>query len=300
MGFGRFTMASAIIVAAAATSIGCRKPPVRAVVVATIVPVANLAERVAGPDADVRVLVGGDSSAHEAPSDVGSKLAGLKLAVRVGLGFDDWLDALAKAQGKGVRSLAIGDRVPTRTVSLPLRSVGAKADPHEDPARIDPYVWLDPQRMRLAAKAIGEELARSDASHAKAYRFRAGELDETLGRFDDAMEAKVKACAPAPVVVDAPVLGYFAERYGVPVVAVLRPLGEPPAAPWLADLRATVADVPAAHVIVTAREIQDESRALERPIAHVPIAGRTVEDVVAALVDAVCAARNPALGPAGR
>ncbi len=268
----------------------CRKSAGRAVVVCTVVPVANLAERVAGPDADVRLLVAADASAGKAPLDVAVKIAGVRLAVRVGLGFDDWLDALARAEGKGVRSLAIGDRVPTRTVSLPMRSTGSKADPHEDPARIDPYVWLDPQRMRLAAKAIGEELARADAAHANAYRFRAGELDDVLGRFDDAMEAKMKACTPAPLVVDAPVLGYFAERYGVTVVAVLRPLGVPAAAPWLASIRAALVDIPQARVLVTAREIPDEARSIDRPVQHVPTDGRTVEDAVSALVEAMCPA----------
>jgi ABC-type Zn uptake system ZnuABC Zn-binding protein ZnuA len=297
----RTALGLALLVAAALA--GCRKPAGRAVAVATVGPVADLVARVAGDDAELRRLVPEGAAAGAPPADAAAKLSGVRLAVRVGLGFDDWLDALAKQANPKVRSLAIGDRVPTRTSTLPARAAGAGAgrDPHEDPVRIDPYVWLDPQRMRLAVKAIGEELARADAAHANAYRFRAGALDEALGRVDDALEARLRACAPAPIVADEPVLGYFAERYGIAVVTVLRPFGAKASAEWDASVRAALAELPQANVVVTAREVPEEARALGRPILHVPILDQPVETAALALADALCpgGAHGGGRAPAG-
>jgi zinc transport system substrate-binding protein len=272
----------------------CRKPAGPPVVVATTAPVADLVQRVAGADATVTRLVQPGASPREAPADVGGKLAGVRLAVRVGVGFDDWLDALAKGVNPKVRSLAIADRVPTRTSTLPARAAGAGGDGHDDPSRIDPFVWLDPQGMRLAAKAIGEELARADAAHATAYRFRAGELDEALRRLDEETEAKLAECKAPPIVADAPVLGYFAERYRVPVVTVLRPFGAPAAAAWVDAVKATVAELPAVALLATAQEIPPEMRELGRPVRHVPVLDLPVDEAVRALAGALCAAGNAA------
>jgi zinc transport system substrate-binding protein len=282
------------ILFACAALTACRKPAGRAVVVVTVGPVADLVARVAGPDAEVRRLVPEGAAAGVAPADVAAKLADVRLAVRVGLGFDDWVDAIAKQANPKARSLALGDRVPTRTSTLPARAAGPGADPHEDPVRIDPYVWLDPQRMRLAVKAVGEELARADAAHANAYRFRAGELDEALGRVDDALEARLRTCAPAPIVADAPVMGYFAERYGISVATVLRPFGRAATPEWVASVRATVAEMPQVNLVVTAREVPEEARTLGLTVLHVPVLELPVEAAATALADALCPAGSGA------
>jgi ABC-type Zn uptake system ZnuABC Zn-binding protein ZnuA len=284
------SLGAGLVALGAIASSACRKPSGPPVVVATTAPLADLVQRVAGADAVVVKLVSQGSAAREAPADVEAKLAGVRLAVRVGVGFDDWLDALAKAANPKARSLAIADRVPTRTSTLPARAAGGEADGHEDPARIDPYVWLDPQGMRLAAKAVGEELARADAAHASAYRFRAGELDEVLRKLDEASEAKLVECKAPPIVADAPVLGYFAERYRISVVTVLRPFGGPATAAWLASVKAAVAELPAVALLATGSEIPEEMKGLGRPVSHVPVLDLPVDVAVRTLVEALCAA----------
>lgn len=272
----------------------CRAPTGPAVVVATTTPVADLVQRVAGPDAIVTKLVLTGADPREAPANAESKLVGVRLAVRVGVGFDDWLDMLARRANPKVRSLALADRVPTRTSTLPARAAGSEDDGHEDPARIDPYVWLDPQGMRLAAKAIGEELARADSAHAAAYRFRAGEVDEALRILDEESEAKLVACKAPPIVADRPVLGYFAERYRIPVVTVLRPFGTEATASWVASVKATVAELPAVAILATGKDIPQEMKTLGRSVTHVPVVDRPVDEAVRALVDALCAAGKSA------
>ena len=79
-----------------------------------------------------------------------------------------------------VRVLELGDRVPTI----------ARAD-----GSIDPYPWMDPQRARLMATAIAEDLARTDSSHAAAFRDRASALDAALDALDHETEDATAALA---------------------------------------------------------------------------------------------------------
>jgi hypothetical protein len=95
-------------------------------------------------------------------------------------------------------------------------------------------------------------------------------------------------------VADAPVLGYFAERYRVPVVTVLRPFGAPAAAAWVDAVKATVAELPAVALLATAQEIPPEMRELGRPVRHVPVLDLPVDEAVRALAGALCAAGNAA------
>jgi ABC-type Zn uptake system ZnuABC Zn-binding protein ZnuA len=188
---------------------GCRpKPHERARVAVSIFPIYDLARRIAGEDADVALLLPPGSSPHapklgpEAESDV----AHAKLVVGVGLGLDEWLTPLlAKADPK-VRVLKVGDRVPTLSSSVDT---------------VDPHVWLDPQRARLIATAIVEDLARADASHAMAFRKRAEALDASLGALDKEIEQRTAAWTTRGFVTFEPSFGCYAERYRLQVLGVV-------------------------------------------------------------------------------
>jgi zinc transport system substrate-binding protein len=190
-------------------------------VAVSIFPIYDLVRRVAGPDADVTLLLPpGRSPAGFAPTakdeaDVGAA----RVVVWVGLGLDPWMGDLVQAKNApkaSVKVLKVGDRVPT------LATTGK---PYVDPASgggtavVDPHVWLDPQRATVMAKAIGEELARADARHADAYRRRADEVSDALDVLDKELEAKTRpwqagALATPP---DAGLV-YFADRYHLRLV----------------------------------------------------------------------------------
>jgi ABC-type Zn uptake system ZnuABC Zn-binding protein ZnuA len=179
----------ALLVAALALG-GCHpKARERLVVAVSEFPIADLVRRIAGPDADVALVASGAG----AP-------AGARVFVSVGLGFDPWMDALAAQAPPKSRVLKVGERVPTLTM----------AD-----GAIDPYVWMDPQRARVIATAIAEDLARADASHAVAFSERASALDASLAALDKEIEASVAAWPSRDVPALPPSMAYFAERYGL-------------------------------------------------------------------------------------
>jgi ABC-type Zn uptake system ZnuABC Zn-binding protein ZnuA len=248
-----------VVIASALALAGCRKSEGRLRVAVSFFPLDDLVRGVAGPDADVVTLVPRGKDPHdEASAPNARELArGARAGVLVGLGFDDWIEPLVRAENPKARIVRVGDRVPTLPLSgaEPAGAGGAGRDA-ESPE--DPYVWLDPARARLIVKAIAEELSRADSAHAAGYRARAFELDLALEKLDRETEARLArggadAGADAradgagrsaaeggagaarnrtgPLVTLTPMLGYFGDRYGVETRALFRaPPGVDPTA----------------------------------------------------------------------
>ena len=182
---------------------GCaRKPHERLNVAVSVFPIYDLVRRIAGPDADVSLVLppGESPEGWKVTPDALSRFAGARVFVSVGLGVDPWMDTLRERAPRGARVLKLGDRVPTLA---------------SDNGAIDGYVWMDPQRARLMATAIAEDLARADSSHATAFRDRASQLDASLEALDKEIEARVASWPTHRVAGMTPRVAYFAERYGL-------------------------------------------------------------------------------------
>jgi zinc transport system substrate-binding protein len=221
-----------LVLLACLTSLACgactKKPAPRLKVVVTVFPVYDLTRRIAGPDADVVLLiVPGRPEMDIRPSEKEADAAtGAMLGIRVGLGLDDWLQDVLDTVAPKARRLAVGERVPTlvykaNPVAQGLARNGmAEVDPHLA-GKPDPYVWLDPQRAELIVKAIAEEMARADVAHASAYRERSTHLEKDLEALDHEVEARVATWATRSFVSFRPAFGYFADRYHLDVAGTL-------------------------------------------------------------------------------
>src|SRR4051794_11417797 len=84
-------------------------------VIVSIFPIYDLVRRVAGPDADVSLLLQPGHNEHHfdpTPKDV-ETAAQAKLGVMIGLGLDPWMEKLLHDAAPNARVLKLGDRVPT-------------------------------------------------------------------------------------------------------------------------------------------------------------------------------------------
>jgi zinc transport system substrate-binding protein len=201
-------------------------------VAVSIFPVYDLVRTIAGPDADVILLLPPGHNEHHfdpTPKEV-EQVASAKLGVMVGLGLDPWMEKLMKDAAPKARVLKVGDRVPTITIKHEMvgdeeAHKGEKDDDDDEHKKgaVDPHVWLDPQRAALISKAIAEELSRADSAHANGYRDREAALEKSLDALDKDVEAKMKALPKKQLITFHGSFGYFAQRYGLEIVAIIEP-----------------------------------------------------------------------------
>jgi ABC-type Zn uptake system ZnuABC Zn-binding protein ZnuA len=182
---------------------GCRSGPrERLTVAVSMFPLDDLVRRIAGSDADVVLVLsqGASLEGSAPPMDAPARVRAARLLVSVGLGLDPWMEGLLQSAAPKAHLLKLGDRVPTI----------ANAD-----GSINGYVWMDPQRARLMATAIAEDLARADVSHANAFRDRASALDASLATLDAEIEARTAAWKTHELASLPSTFAYYAERYGL-------------------------------------------------------------------------------------
>jgi zinc transport system substrate-binding protein len=215
----------------------------------SIFPIYDVVRRIAGPDADVSLLLPpghGEHSFDPTSRDIESA-SKARVGVMVGLGLDPWMEKLMKDAAPGARIVKVGDRVPTLDIkddphgdeeADKAREAAVKAgmkvdstaghgehgspNAHEKGAT-DPHVWLDPERMRLIVRAVAEELGKADSPHALDYRKRATEIDDSLAALDKEVETRTKTLKSRGFVTFHGSFQYFAERYKLEIIAVIEP-----------------------------------------------------------------------------
>jgi len=231
----------------------------------SIFPIYDLVRRVAGPDADVALLLPPGKNEHSfdpTPKDI-ETAARSKVGVMVGLGLDPWMEKLMKDAAPNARLLKVGDRVPTLVVKDdPIgdddhdHDKDGKQDhgkddhgkddhdhDHEGKGATDPHVWLDPERARLIVRAIAEELGKADSPHAIAYRQRATEVDTSLAALDKELEERTKALKTRGFVTFHGSFQYFADRYKLDILAVIEPFpGSQPTGEYVTKVLKVIKD----------------------------------------------------------
>jgi zinc/manganese transport system substrate-binding protein len=179
--------------------------------VATFSILGNLVAEVAGDMAEVAVLVGADIDAHTyqpRPTDARS-LAEARVLVSNGLGFEGWIDRLAKAAPFKGRAIVATADVPTLEA--------APTPGHNHAHGPDPHCWQDVGRVRQYVTNIAKGLAEADPANAAHYRDRADAFDKRLAELDSWVKQEI---AKVPAEKRKAITGhdsfrYFAAAYGV-------------------------------------------------------------------------------------
>jgi ABC-type Zn uptake system ZnuABC Zn-binding protein ZnuA len=203
---------------------------------------ADVTERVAGNDATVEQVIPDAASPHDfqlSAEDRASIEDSLLLVVN-GAG----LEAGIPIDEIDVPKFAVADHVRE---PLPFEEAGEHAE--EEHARddqehgegeeghehggTDPHVWMDPSRVAAALPAFADALSAADPDHADGYRSRAEVYAEELSELDAEIERELALIPPEnrKLVTSHDAMGYFADRYGLEVLATPFPASGPEAEP---------------------------------------------------------------------
>ena len=214
-------------------------------VVATTPDLASLVDAVAGGAVRVDSLVpaGGDAEAFEPRPGHLALVRDAALVVRVGLGYDEWLDRLLAQVGRATLRRG-GDAHLDLSAGVALlevqgRSVESRTGHAHGAA--NPHYWLDPANAGPMSAAVAEALVRlvperREAIEAAHARF-AADLDARLLLWT----ARLEPHRGAALVAYHNSWPYFARRFRLNIVGVMEPKeGVPPGPARLAALAAAM------------------------------------------------------------
>ena len=177
---------------------------------------------------------GSDPHRIEALPSYMVKVSRAKLYLKVGLGLDQWADAIV--DGSRNSSVQIVDcSRDVHVLEKPTGKVDASmGDVHPDG---NPHYWLDPRNGAVVANNIADALAKADPKNATQYHARA----EAFGK--DAQAAWERNAEAAKKLGSHEVFtyhrswSYFADAFGLDVVNTVEPVpGIPPTAKHLAEM----------------------------------------------------------------
>ncbi len=270
---------SLLLVAVACSAAPAPRAAAKPKVVVTTPVLGDVVRNALGDQAEVEVIVppAVDPRTYVVSAEQRQRMPDASVVVVNGLGVDPELGTTllaVRARGHEVIEAA------SRLNPLPLPSPGGEHPTSAGPAApgttattspaaagaplgtaapsggsaLDPHVWLDPDRMTQLARIVGDAVGPLPGVDRGAIQRRTDSYAAELAKADEAIQ---KALLPLPETKRALVtgrnqLGYFAERYGVDVVATLREESGPLTAEDQAIVAAQMITADA-HVILTAK-----------------------------------------------
>lgn len=200
-------------------------------VVATTNLVGDVVGRVGGDRIHLTVLMAMGADPHSyvpTPSDTAA-IHDARLLFANGAGLEEFLaETLANAGGDAVQ-VDLSDGLALLQLS----------DGHEGEEGDDPHVWFDVRNVVRWVAAVETALSALDPVNAAAYRANADAYTRELEVLDAWIVRQVATIPEAnrKLVINHPVLGYFAGRYGLQQIGAVYPLN-PSAEPSAQDLAA--------------------------------------------------------------
>lgn len=171
----------------------------------------DLLRQVGGERVKVTALVGPGGDAHDyqpRPSDA-RRVKGATLVVANGLGFDPWLERLARSAGYR------GEVVIASQGIRPLEVV------HEGHGGPDPHAWQDVGEARRYVATLAATLGAADPAGAALYKEQAARYDAVLAALDEEIRQSIARLPPERrlVVTSHDAFGYFGRAYGLRFLA---------------------------------------------------------------------------------
>lgn len=191
-------------------------------VVATFSIAADWVRQVGGELVEVVPLIGPDADAHgyqPKPSDTRA-IKEAAVVVGIDLGFDDWVERLARSAGKK-KIVMLGELLPPED----LLPAGDTHDEHDDDhhhGAFDPHFWQDPRLVAKAMPKLAEALAQYDPAHADDYRRRAAEYANSIESLWREWHERFAALPPESrrAYTNHDAFRYLARAYGLELIGI--------------------------------------------------------------------------------
>ncbi|MEO8411899.1 MAG: metal ABC transporter substrate-binding protein [Propionivibrio sp.] len=227
-------------------------------VVASFSILADICEHIGGDRIQVHSLVGRDADAHMfAPTPADARtIAGARLVVVNGLGFEGWIDRLVKSSGyRGPIVVATNGIDALGSGNTHVYGHGSKDDPHawQDPANVRQYV----DNIARALTAVDPDGKADYLANAERFKAEISALDAEIRRSFATIPA-----ARRKVVTTHDAFAYFGRAYALTFIA---PVGVyTDAEPSAADIGNIIRQIRHEKIPAVFMETISDPRLLER------------------------------------
>jgi ABC-type Zn uptake system ZnuABC Zn-binding protein ZnuA len=230
---GRFAVVLAPPAVALALALAALPAPAQVNVVVTTPDLKSITEAVSGGAAKVQSLIpaGADPEAFEPRPAHLVALREAALVVRVGAGYEHWLDRLIQQAAKPhLRAGAEGYLDASAGIALlEQRGRSVTITPGHAHGSANPHYWLDPANGRRIAQAIQQKLAQLSPGDASYFAARYGDFDKRLADAEKRWDAAMAPYKGTKIVTYHRSWPNFAERFGLDVIGYVEPKpGIPP------------------------------------------------------------------------
>lgn len=199
-------------------STGARAAPLE--VLSSFSILSDFIAEVGGDRVHITTLVLPGEDAHNfqpRPSDA-RRLRDAKLVVASGLGFDPWMQRLARSAGYTGALVIASDGIEP-IAALDAHDHGHGKEAHRD--AIDPHAWQDVRKAAQYVANIARALAEADPAGAQTYQDNARRYQAELAALDAEIRQTLARIPPdrRKVVSGHDAFGYFSHAYGVRFLA---------------------------------------------------------------------------------
>jgi zinc/manganese transport system substrate-binding protein len=209
-----------LVILAFVAVLGCATPAVaqqKIKVVASFSILADLVRNVGGDRVEVAALIGRNQDSHAfEPSPADSRrVAGAKLVVVNGLGFEGWLDRLVRAAGNDVPLVVASTGVQPRERQGDETRIG------RDRAGVDPHAWQSVANVKRYVVNIRDALIKVDPAGQATYAANARAYLASLDALDQDIRSVIARIPPdrRRLITSHDAFGYFADAYGIAFLA---------------------------------------------------------------------------------
>lgn len=230
-------------------------------VAATIPPVYSLVSDIAGDNMNVELILPAGTSPHvyEVRPSTLRKLRNVSAVFAIGHGIDTWANPIVEAANDATIVPLDGGiaLIESEEHDEHGEDEHHDEDEHEDEhghghdddhedehaddhdhGGIDPHYWLSPENAIIMIDEIVEHLGEIDPANAEEYAVRGAELEQEINTNMVTWKGQIAALANKNLVTFHDAFGYFADTFGLDVVATFEPFpGKQPTPQYLAALR---------------------------------------------------------------
>ncbi len=234
-------------------------------VYASVMPQADIMQRIGGELVDVGVLIGPGQDAHTwdpSPREI-ERLAAAELLFTTGLEYEARIVGTLERSARGVRVVDLTQGINLRELEAHYHDPSVPHSHDNEPG--DPHIWLGPNEVRRQAQTIRDAFITARPHWED--QFRQG-YERFLAEVDDVERELEKLLAPmqgATILVYHPAFGYFTDHFGITQLAVEAGGREP--SPRQLERTIELALAAGVEVVFTQPEYDDvASRAVARAI----------------------------------